>query len=261
MAFNFTKISIYPAVGGPDKSYKDAKGNMADPTREGRYVIHSIDKYISNLYGKDWSGIKWGTPMRLKNDIVQINLSGKWVDLSKYDRISHWYYGTTTIAQYEALIKKTVEAYHKKLYGVEKVPDSWIFNDFGHKSIRYFKDLNSNFLFDQGKEDLMSDLLHTTPVDEANIKQGKPVLLSTSHGCIHVRPDDLDEIIQKGFVKKGQVICIHSYTELTYPLTFTSEIGKPPYELHFFPGCKTKDPHNLEHTNKGIMVVYTVTQL
>jgi hypothetical protein len=58
-----------------------------------------------------------GTPVRLNNNIVQVNYRGGWMNLSKINQ--NW------AARSEAAIKGFVEARYQSLYGVSKVPDTW----------------------------------------------------------------------------------------------------------------------------------------
>ncbi|MFT3936535.1 MAG: L,D-transpeptidase [Chitinophagaceae bacterium] len=256
--FKFIKTTSFPAYGGPANKGTGADGFETGPTRPGRFVIHSISKFSSQRY-KDWSGIKWNTPLRVHNGAVQINTNGIWINLSKADPSSHWYYNGEN-KTYEQQIIDIIQARYKDLYGISKVPDKWVFNDFGHATIQYFKDLNNNYLLD-GKEFVMGDMIHTTPDNEAATTLQKPFKLVASHGCVHVRPNDMDQLIASGFVKKGQVIEIHPYTEITYQLNFQSSLGKPPFELHFFPGCVFNEPGSPYNGNNGTIIIYSVTAL
>ncbi len=78
-----------------------------------------------------------------------------------------------------------------------KLPSGkWVFNDFGPIAIRYFKDLNSNKILDDG-EILEGRMIHTTAEDEALHFRGKKISLTESHGCIHIKPAARSYFISK----------------------------------------------------------------
>ena len=71
--------------------------------------------------------------------------------------------------------------------------------------------------------------------------QGQKVKLKhlyVSHGCIHIRPIDIDEILKKGYLKKGYEFIVHSYKAKSRDLRLSKGNAKGPYEVHFFPGEK-----------------------
>jgi hypothetical protein len=118
------------------------------------------------------------------------------------------------------------------------LPDTWIFHDVGHVSIKYFKDLNGDFKRN-GKEYIMGDFIHTTKYNELASSHGYPFELSESHGCIHVKPNDIDILIDSGFIKKGSVIEVKPYTNVIRPaISMELDYGRPDYEAHFYPGLK-----------------------
>ena len=80
-------------------------------------------------------------------------------------------------------------SYYQALSNIKKSPDKWLFNDFGPVAIRFFKDLNGNKILD-GKESLSGEMIHTTPLNEAEFVNGDPITMKHSHGCIHIRPQD-----------------------------------------------------------------------
>ncbi|HTC01402.1 MAG TPA: hypothetical protein VK705_12040 [Ferruginibacter sp.] len=255
----YIKIAEFAGRGGPNKPTV-SRGDRypPTPTTMGRYVIASIDWFSSKRYHY-WSAVRWGTPMRVINGVVQINPAGNWIDLSKFNNDRN--------GMSESEIKEDIENYCSQLYSSATttkvpgtVPNKWVLDDFGHTTIQYFTDLNGNFELDKN-EYTVGDMVHTTPVNEISTTLEKPFDLKESHGCIHVRPADIDTMIKSGFVKKGQVIEVHSYTELTYPLTFERTFGREPYEFHFFPGCEIQAPGSTTGRNKGAVIIYAVHQL
>ncbi|CAM3736197.1 hypothetical protein MUGA111182_06225 [Mucilaginibacter galii] len=130
------------------------------------------------------------------------------------------------------------------LYGI-KTPDKWLFNDFGHVSIKYSRD-NNYYSFLNTKEHVLGDIIQTIPGNEAishynytqQTGQTKFMINSpSSHGCIHIKPDDVDTMLSSGYLNKGQTVVVHAYSEAVIPGTIKLDrytLGG--YEAHFFPG-------------------------
>lgn len=98
------------------------------------------------------------------------------------------------------------------MYGQMKVPNKWVFNDFGPIAIRWFKDVNGNGKLDES-ERLSGQMFHTTPDNEAQQALGQTVTLSSSHGCIHLKPADRDRLLSVGAFSPGAVFIVHKYHE------------------------------------------------
>jgi len=216
-------INGYSAVGGPENPQIGSDGFTMTPTDEGEYVIYGSWKHTSTRYPY-WSGIPWGTPIRKKGQNIEIFMKNKWQPLKNF-----------TSATYQE-----IEDYYNDLYGEKKIPSEWVFNDFGHITCFFYKDLNNNNIFDSKKERIHGEFIHTSPNTEALTKLKKPINtndMGISHGCIHVKPEEIDEMIRKGYLKRGYKFIVHSYKEklLDFKLDY-DPAGKPPYEVHFFPG-------------------------
>jgi hypothetical protein len=101
----------------------------------------------------------------------------------------------------------------------------------------FYKDINGNGRLDKD-ERIHTEYFHTTPEDEAATAAGKPVdvTTTTSHGCIHLKPKDIDEMIAKGYFKSGNTVVVHKYTE-KIPGWLDDTSAGVPFEVHFFPGA------------------------
>jgi hypothetical protein len=95
------------------------------------------------------------------------------------------------------------------------IPDVWVLNDFGPMAINYFRDPNRNRKRDPG-EKVMGEMIHTTPDNEGETDQGKPVRLDHSHGCIHVRPADLTRLLRRGAFTIGELLVVHGPNEIVW---------------------------------------------
>jgi hypothetical protein len=269
--FQLTRLLEVAARGGLSQEnitkHPDKAASAHTPTRAGRFTILSVEKHVS---GGRWifSTIPWGTPMRVDKDAVYINRGGTWKKLSELN--PQWlepYKKSYPRSEWELQLRKTILDYYKGMassFG-SSTPTTWVFNDFGHISVKYYRDNNNNGIFEKNKDELMSDFIHTTPPDEAatayNTRNKLPdnISLAYSHGCIHIKPNDIDRLISLGYVRKGIIIQIHPYAAvMNVPVSFTSDIAKGPHELHFFP---TKSPNMSSLDGGGKLAVYRVSKL
>lgn len=187
----------FEAMGGPAKIGDDPR-MPEEPTWPGQYIIDKAEAYRTPTWTK--SKLAWGTKLRdipSKQDIWYALPSGKWGSLNQL-------FNTTT--------RDIIMDMYNDLYGVRKVPDTWVFNDFGPIAIRWFKDLNGNKVLD-GKELLSGQMFHTTPNNEAEVATSAPVRLTPSHGCIHLKPNDRDRLFTIGAFKRGTSFTVHKYHE------------------------------------------------
>jgi lipoprotein-anchoring transpeptidase ErfK/SrfK len=77
---------------------------------------------------------------------------------------------------------------------------SWNLNDFGNWSWNLMQGGHRTAYY-----------IHTTPDDEAATQARQRFVLSQSHGCIHIRPTDRDEMMGKGYLKQGVEVEIMPY--------------------------------------------------
>jgi hypothetical protein len=219
MASRKVLVKTYPGVGGPEKKKMASDGFGAGPTDAGEYAVAYCAPHSSYRY-PDWSKITWGTKLKeAKRGEILAFQKGRWVPLRTITPVS----------------RDEILDYHEELYGTRVVPKTWVFNDFGHITCYYFKDLNKNRRRDK-EEGIHPEFFHTTPIDEANTAIGQSVILTESHGCIHVKPQDIDEMVDKGYLAKGNLVFIHKYAKKS-PLLI-QEPGSVPYEVHFYPAAE-----------------------
>ena len=212
-------VAIYDAVGGPAVSRKAGDGYTAGPTDAGIYTVASCGQHRSTRMYRDWSNVPWGTPLRLEGGELQVQMQGKWQPLKASSDVT----------------KNEIEDYHKDLFGTKVVPSTWVFNDFGHATCYVFKDVNKNGVRDKS-ESIHAEFIHTTPPDEAATARKEPVLLTESHGCVHVKPADIDTMIAAGYLARGNAAVYHEYSAKAP--TGSIERGRPPYAVHFYPGAQ-----------------------
>ncbi|WP_129713666.1 hypothetical protein [Pedobacter sp. SYP-B3415] len=202
-------------------------GHAQTSTTVGRFVIQTIEKHIS--YGRYalWSGIEWGTEIQRQGDTVMVKHRGVWKKLTSVNSLWAAYAGNQ-----RAVLNQILD-YARQLYPAGGFPSRWIFNDFGHVSVKYLKDTNNDRKMN-GNEHVIGDFIHTTPFDEAFTAQKRSFTLAESHGCILVKPLDIDTMIGNGYLKKGQTVEVHSYNEKALPANLKRTTDGKPYEVHFF---------------------------
>jgi hypothetical protein len=209
-------VAEYEAQGGPEKAFMAPDGHEAGPTDPGSYVIAYCSRHRSRRYPQ-WSGIPWGSKLKVENGDVLVWLDGRWQDVLKLTGARGG----------------EIATYYERLYGVRRIPDTWVFNDFGHLTCYMFKDSNKNRKLD-AKEKIHGELIHTTPDDEASTALRNSVRLAASHGCIHIKPLDIDDMVKRSFMRKGASVVVHKYSEKH--IAFRKGHGVAPYQLHFYPG-------------------------
>jgi L,D-transpeptidase catalytic domain len=213
-------VATFDAVGGPSKLVK-APGDRyyAGPTDAGTYRVSHCGKHSSPSYPM-WSKIRWGSEIKEEGGEIMVMHDKKWQPLKTL----------SPLVTRDVLMRRNEE-----LYGKREVPKKWLFNDFGHMTCYFYKDRNNNKKRDKD-EQLNREYFHTTPDDEAASAAGRPITLSTSHGCIHLKPDDIDEMIAKGYFKSSNKVVVHGY-KAKVPAAWADEpTATAPFEVHFFPG-------------------------
>lgn len=215
------RVAIYDAVGGPAKLVKAGDGYYAGPTDAGWYRISHIAKHSSPSYPA-WSTVRWGSDIREEAGEVQVMHDGKWQPLAKV---------TNKLLTKDDLLDRNL-----KLYGTRTLPKKWLFNDFGHVTCYFYKDLNHNGKRDS-TEPIHKEYFHTTPDDEAATAAGQGVTLQPSHGCIHLKPNDIDELIKKKYFAPANQVIVHGYDATQYAWPDEPD-GKAPFIVHFYPGDK-----------------------
>jgi hypothetical protein len=109
------------------------------------------------------------------------------------------------------------------------LPTHWPFNDFGH-AVWYMVNAKTGVESEQ--------FLHETPENERQEELKLPVVLEYSHGCVHVRLADVDEMMKKHFLVNGTRFVIHRYNEVAPSLsTVRNGHHHHKYVLHFSLGA------------------------
>jgi hypothetical protein len=118
-----------------------------------------------------------------------------------------------------------------------KLPDTWIFNDFGH--ITWYMVQANAHEAPGSKPKIHNEFIHTTQRNEYQTSHHSRVVLEYSHGCIHIKPHDIDEMALKGYLKVGNLFIVHKYNEKPSIKINSTVAGKySRFQVHFFPGLE-----------------------
>lgn len=186
-------------------------GMRPQPTTPGIYVISGWGPYRTDSW--EFSRIPWGAELRLDSTGQHL--------IYKTESTSHPWCSVESIIPI-ATLEWVKRQFHNLWDGNPRydsngdgVPDVWVFNDFGPVAINYFRDKNRNRKRDAG-EKMMGEMIHTTPENQAETDKGKPVPLSYSHGCIHVRPADVARLLKQNAFKVGELLVVHRPDEIVW---------------------------------------------
>lgn len=182
-------VATFPAKGGnPARVGSHGGWELTNP---GTFFITKIEPHRS---GGRWplSMYTWGETVRLDINTREVFGWGKTIpDFTiPQEYFDHFYANHPAVLK--ALRNGSNSAY---------VP--YFLNDFGHISIKMSPDLNGNGILDSDERKKISEhFMHTTPYSELAKMLGEENTynLDYSHGCIHIKPSDIDTIITKYIV-------------------------------------------------------------
>jgi hypothetical protein len=171
-------------------------------TPAGHYVLGHQEHHTT----QNWpmSVIPWGAPLREHGGEIQYQIGGHWVDATgAHGRVTHaavlWVRRSGVHLPFAQIVKEVRELPQFRLPD-GSLKSSWDLNDFGKWSWNLLKNGVRSAYY-----------IHTTPDDELATAAHKGFLLSQSHGCIHIRPSNRDEMMSKGYLKAGVEVEIKPY--------------------------------------------------
>jgi hypothetical protein len=231
-------IATYAAKGGDPKNIKpvaDGDGkHYAGLTTAGKFKLHHSGKHVSNTWS--FSKIKWGVPIKESasdRDVLFEDPPGRWHSVRK--RLM----GDGPSAQKTDIIAGLLQLYeHIAPNCSAKLPNTWVFNDFGHITW-YMVRADHTHQLPGSQPKIHNEFIHTTQRNEYQTSHHRRVILEYSHGCIHVKPRDIDEMARKGYLKAGNWFIVHRYNER--PRIVINRAVADNYhrfQLHFFPGLE-----------------------
>jgi hypothetical protein len=190
---------------GPD--HADRGGHTAGPTPAGNYILGPAEHHTTS--GWPLSTIPWGADLRRRDD-GEI----EWSKDGETWRLATGPDGDLTQAgvafQERSLgrpltdeeLQATSDQYRRILLDPDgNLEAKYHKNDFGEWAWNLNQPAGSRTPY----------FLHTTPSDEAATASGQPVMLTNSHGCIHITPADRDQMVDQGWLKKGVPFVVQPY--------------------------------------------------
>jgi hypothetical protein len=214
----------------PGKKIKVWTGHTYDRTRAGHYTLRFAHQHATK--GWFFSRIPFGAKLHINpKDPMDV----LWEDRNHKRHSIKKTLGLTPKNDVPVELIKKNDILTRNMGGIPtgKFPDFWPFNDFGH-AVWY--------LFD-GKNQRSEQMMHETPENERaaliNKTPGQPkvpVTLDYSHGCNHIKPDDMDEMMAKRYLVNGTRFVVHGYGRpKPHGLKYQPMFHARHYVLHFYP--------------------------
>lgn len=196
-------LDVYGMVGGNAVGKDDPNNPHIDfsPSPKGSYDLVEVSPHASNAW--QWSYVPYGSPLREVGGQVQYqDTSGTW----------QWATGPSSVFAGRNPAPLVRANYLDK---EGKLLTSWTLNDFGHLRGR-LKSVASGQLqghmihpssFNEGTSAYFTD------TDRLRDPATALSVLRHSHGCEHIHPKDMDEIVSKGYLAPGTRFVVHGYDE------------------------------------------------
>ena len=195
-------LDTYGMVGGQNR-FVDDPGSDVDysPTPEGRFEVIELNPHASVSW--PYSYVPYGSDLREQEGEIAFR-----------DRDGVWKLATGPSGVFAG--RRPAPLDRSAYFGPEGVlPPFWTANDFGHLRgrIRSLRTRN-----------VLTHMIHPSPDQEqtANYFADTSALtdpatalrvLRHSHGCAHVHPRDVDEMVAKGYLATGTIFEVHGYDE------------------------------------------------
>ena len=196
-------LEVYGMVGGNAVGRDDPNNPHIDfsPSPKGAYDVVEVSPHTSNAW--QWSYVPYGSPLREVGGQVQFqDTSGTW----------QWATGPQSVFAGRNPAPLVRANYLDK---EGKLLTSWTMNDFGHLRGR-LKSVATGTLqghmihpssFNEGTDAYFAD------TDRLRDPAVALSVLHHSHGCEHIHPRDMDEIVAKGYLAPGTRFVVHGYDE------------------------------------------------
>lgn len=188
-------VDVIDARGGPPFTLANGS-HSADPSRPGAYRLGPGKAHRTNNWL--YSQIPWGAHLRER---------GGEIEFRPDDRRARWTAATGPRSKLAYTIPR------EDFYDDDGVlMKTWRLNDFGALAWRL-----------RGSPGL---LIHTTPaIEEAAAAGGEPAL-STSHGCLHVKPSQRDRLVERGYLRRGVTVVIKRFQDRLLPRKVREKVAR-----------------------------------
>jgi peptidoglycan hydrolase-like protein with peptidoglycan-binding domain len=198
------ELARYGMMGGHDSVVDDPRNPTVDygPSPAGRYKVERVSPHVSTAWA--WSYVPYGAPLREAGDEVEYrDVDGTWHLATGPSGV---FAGRNPPPLDAACYRDTAG----RLYAV------WQLNDFGHLRGQ-LRSLTSG--------QIQSHMIHSSPHEETTAAYFRDTsalvdpatagsVLQFSHGCEHIHPKDLDEMVARGYLAPGTTFVVHGYDEV-----------------------------------------------
>jgi hypothetical protein len=213
-------VKRYEACAGPapGDAHPDAGGHEAGPTDAGSYTLGGRAHHTSPNWPR--SVIPWGAALRQRpvDQEIEFCTDGQtWRKATGLDglmTLAELRFEDKTRAAEAAAAGKPPEPFsNSDKLQINAGCRRFFFDDTGALRATYEQNdfgpwaWNLITLAGDGTE----FYVHTTPGNEAQAAAGQPVALTQSHGCIHIRPADRDEMEALGLLQRGVRFTVKPY--------------------------------------------------
>jgi len=199
----------YEAVGGPPPGHghPDAGGHVAGRTPAGLYTLGPQEHHTT--LGWPYSTIPYGAKLRVGEDgFVEYLDQGSWKKANGPHGI--WTKATQRFHERDGapplVTEDDLSGFHSAAYDrAGNLRPEWLLNDFGEWAWNLMRDGKRSAYY-----------IHTTPQDEyfKRVPAEEDAIFSLigqSHGCVHILPRDRDEMMERGYLKKGIHVQVMPY--------------------------------------------------
>lgn len=196
-------LDVYGMIGGEQGTRDDPRNPTVDfgPSPAGSYDVVEVSPHTSTAW--NWSYVPYGSPLR--------EVAG---EIQYQDDKGAWRQATGPNSEFKG---RGLPPLERKDYLAPDgtLPPTWTKNDFGHLRGR---------LKSVATGALQGHMIHTSAWNEttqAYFAETEPLLnpgtalaiLHHSHGCEHVHPRDMDQMVARGYLAPGTRFVIHGYDE------------------------------------------------
>jgi hypothetical protein len=255
-------VAYYDAQGGPPPSdIGDPNKGLYDKKYYSKTVdgTFTIDKCGPYPYKKKeylskyaYSNIRWGAPLE-NSTVVGDPTFGKLITRQLTEDGNDYATDWEEVGSFVHDTNSEILSKFNKWRPGAPTPTIWIDNSFGHMACYYNSPIN--------------EYIHTTDMLEpdagANPKGNiSPSQNPTTHGCIRTRPDDIDDMVNNGYLIGGSKFIVHEYKE-RFPTDknkiFMEETGSHEYEVHFYPGQDTNGAYDSPDNTINVTRIFVLT--
>lgn len=196
-------LDTYGMVGGNEIGRADTVHNNGinyNPSPRGTYDIVGPETIVS--WSWPFSRVPTGSQLREVDGEVQYR-----------SKDGAWHFATGPNGDFRNAKDTLSKDYYKDENG--ELLDTWMGSDFGHISgllrSRNSGKIIGSIIHSGGDTETTAEYFN----DTASLRDSSEALsrLGHSHGCEHIHPRDMDELIAKGYIGSGTVLVIHGYDE------------------------------------------------